>query len=193
LSLVSILIDIIILGSAGFSFIGTRATFSCFLIFVPVLLAESLVFVCMFLPWFSATCSYDTFVDILRADIEIIEYIRSEYRVAERDISINTSSLTARILVIILSSSLVLSKVSGLFLYHSIYLSRVLASIAIMLVLFWVILLILSAHLPKISSAELGLRGLLPTKNRGIIFYSKYTFFVAFLPLIREVFCYCRV
>jgi hypothetical protein len=101
-----------------------------------VLLAEPLAFVCVFPPWFSATCAYDTFVDTLYTNIEVIEYIRSEYKVAKHNISINISSLTARILIIILSSSLVLSKVSGLFLYLSIYLSRVLASITIILVFF---------------------------------------------------------
>jgi hypothetical protein len=90
----------------------------------------------MFLLWFSATCAYNTFVDILHVNIEVVEYIRSEYKVIERDISINTPSLTARILVTILSSSLVLSKASGLFLYPSVYLSRVLASITIILVFF---------------------------------------------------------
>jgi hypothetical protein len=136
LSFVSTPIDIIILGSAGFSFIGTRATPPCFLIFVPVFLAEPLVLVYMFPPWFSATCAHNTFVDILHADIEVIEYIRSEYRVTERDISINTPSLTARISVTISSSSLVLSKASGSPLYPSVHLSRVLASITIILVLF---------------------------------------------------------
>jgi hypothetical protein len=94
------------------------------------------VFICMFLPWFLIICTYDIFVDILRANIKIIEHVRSEYKVVERDISINTPSLTTRILVIILSNSLVLSKASGLLLYPYIYLSRVLASITIILVFF---------------------------------------------------------
>jgi hypothetical protein len=125
-----------ILGSTGFSFIRTRATPFWFFIFVPVLLAEPLVLICIFPPWFSATCTYDTFVDILRANIEVIERVRSKYKVVERDISTNTPSLTARILITISSSSLVLSKASGSFLYLSIYSSRVLASVTIMLVLF---------------------------------------------------------
>ena len=99
-------------------------------------LAEPLVPVCIFLPWFSAICAHDIFVDILRANIEVIKHIRSEYKIAERDISINTPSLTTRILVIILSNSLVLSKASGLLLYSSVYSSRVLASVVIILVLF---------------------------------------------------------
>jgi hypothetical protein len=136
LSLVSILINIMILGSAGFSFIGTRTTLSCFLIFVPVFLAEPLAPVCIFLPWFSATCAYDIFVDILYTNIKVIERVKSKYRIAKYDVGINTSSLTARISVIISSSSLVLSKASGLFLYPSIYLSRVLACITIILVFF---------------------------------------------------------
>jgi hypothetical protein len=137
LSLVFALIDIIILGSTGLFFTRTRATPSYFLIFVPVLLAELLVFVCMFFLWLSATCAYDVFVDILRANIEVIERVRSKYKkVAERDININTPSLTARILVIILPNSLVLSKTSGLFLYPFIYLSTVLASVIIILVFF---------------------------------------------------------
>jgi hypothetical protein len=107
---------------------------SCFFIFIPAFLAESPVFVYVFFPWFSATCIYDTFVDILYINIEIIEYIKSEYKVIEYNININIPSLTARILVIILSSSLVLSKASGLLLYPSIYSSMVLASIVIMLV-----------------------------------------------------------
>jgi hypothetical protein len=90
----------------------------------------------VFLPWFSATCAYNIFVDILYANIKVIEYIRSKYRVVEYNISINIPASTARILVIILSSSLVLSKASGSFLYPFIYLSRVLASITIILVFF---------------------------------------------------------
>jgi hypothetical protein len=182
-----------ILGSAGFSFIRTRATLPCFLIFVPVLLAESLALVYVFPPWFSATCTHDIFVDILHADIEVIERVRSEYRVIEHDISANTSSLTARISIIISPSSLASSKASGLFLYPSIYSSRVLASITIILVFFWAILLILSVCLRKVFSVKLGLRGLSPRKNKGVVFCSKYIFFVAFLPLVGEVFCYCRI
>jgi hypothetical protein len=144
----------------------------------------------VFLLWFSATCAYDTFVDILCANIKVVEYIRSEYKIAERNIGIDIPSLTARISVTILPNSLVLSKASGLFLYPFIYLSRVLASITIILVLFWAILLILSVCLRKISSAELVLRGLLPRRDKGIVFYSKYTFFAVFLLFVREVFCY---
>jgi hypothetical protein len=125
-----------ILGSAGFFFIRTCITSSCFLIFVPVFLAEPLVFVCVFFLWFSATCIYNTFVNILYANIEIIEYIRSEYKVAKHDININTPSLTARILIIILSNSLVSSKTSGSLLYPFIYSSRVLANITIILIFF---------------------------------------------------------
>jgi hypothetical protein len=147
----------------------------------------------VFPSWLLAICAYDTFVDILRADIEVVERVRSEYKVAKRDISTNTPSLTARILVIISPSSLVLSKASGSLLYPSVYSSRVLVSIIIILVLFWAILLILSVCLRKVSSAKLGLRGLLPRKNRKIAFCSKCTFFVAFLPLVREVFCYYYV
>jgi hypothetical protein len=101
-----------------------------------VFLAEPLVFAYEFPPWFSATYAYDVFIDILHADIKVIERVRSEYKIAEHDIGINTPSLTARILVIILPNSLVLSKASGLFLYPSIYLSKVLASITIILVFF---------------------------------------------------------
>jgi hypothetical protein len=125
-----------ILGSAGFFFIGICAIPLCFFIFVPALLAEPLIFICMFFLQFSAICAYDTFVYILRANIEVIEYIRSKYKVVKRDISINISSLIARISIIILSNSLVLSKASGLFLYSSIYSSRVLISITIILVFF---------------------------------------------------------
>jgi hypothetical protein len=124
-----------ILGSAGFSFIGARATPPCFLIFVPLLLAEPLALVYVFPPWLSATCAYDTFVDMLRANIEVIERVRSEYKVAKRDINTDTPSLTARISVIISPSSLVSSKASGSLLYPSVYSSRVLASIVIILVL----------------------------------------------------------
>jgi hypothetical protein len=74
-----------ILGSAGFSFIRTRITPPCFLIFVPIFLAELLVLVCMFPPWFSAICAYNIFVYILRVNIKVIERVRSEYRVAERE------------------------------------------------------------------------------------------------------------
>jgi hypothetical protein len=119
-----------------FFFIRIHAIPLYFLIFVPVFLAEPLVFVCVFLPWFSVTCAYDTFVDILHANIEVIEYIKSEYKVIERNININVFSLIARISVIISSSSLVLSKASGSLLYPSIYLSRVLTSITIILVFF---------------------------------------------------------
>jgi hypothetical protein len=125
-----------ILGSAGFFFIGARATPPYFLIFVPMLLAEPLAPVCMFPPWLSATCAYNTFVDTLRVDIKVVERVRSKYRVVKRDININTPSLTARISVTISPSSLVLSKASGSLLYPSVYSSRVLASAAIMLVLF---------------------------------------------------------
>jgi hypothetical protein len=90
----------------------------------------------MFPLWFSAICAYDIFVDILYINIEIIERIRSEYKIAERDINIDTPSLTARISITISSNSLVSSKASGLFLYPFIYLLRVLASIIIILVLF---------------------------------------------------------
>jgi hypothetical protein len=88
----------------------------------------------MFFSWFLAICAYNIFVDILYINIKVIERIRSKYKIIERDIDINTPSLTARILIIISSSSLVLSKASGLLLYPSIYLSRVLASIVIILV-----------------------------------------------------------
>jgi hypothetical protein len=147
-----------------------------------VFLAEPLVPVCIFLPWFSAICAHDIFVDILRANIEVIKHIRSEYKIAERDISINTPSLTARISVIILPSSLALSKASGLLLYPFIYLSRVLASITIMLVLFWAILLILSVYLRKVFPAKPGLQELLFKKDKRVIFCSKYIFFVVFFP-----------
>jgi hypothetical protein len=136
LSLASILIDIIILGSAGFFFIKTRTTPPCFFIFVPALLAEPLTPVYVFPPWLSATCAHDVFVDTLYVDIEVVERVRSEYRVVERDINTDTPSLTARILVIILPSSLVSSKASGSLLYPFIHSSRVLASITIMLVFF---------------------------------------------------------
>jgi hypothetical protein len=136
LSLISVLIDIIILGSAGFSFIGAYTTPPCFLIFVPAFLAEPLALVCMFPPWLSATCAYNIFVDILRANIEVIERVRSEYRITERDININTPSLTARISVTISPSSLVLFEASGSFLYPSIYLSRVIVNIIIILAFF---------------------------------------------------------
>jgi hypothetical protein len=99
-----------------------------------VFLAEPLAFVCMLFPWFSATYAYNTFVYILRVNIKVVERIRSEYRVAEYNISIYIPSLTARISMIISSSSLVLSKASGPLLYPFIYLSRVLASITIILV-----------------------------------------------------------
>jgi hypothetical protein len=125
-----------ILGSAGFFFIGTRATPPCFFIFVPVFLAEPLASIYMFPPWLSAICAYDIFVDILRANIEIIEYIKSEYKIIKRDVNINIPSLTTRISVIISSSSLVLSKASRSLLYLSIHSLRVLASITIMLVFF---------------------------------------------------------
>jgi hypothetical protein len=101
-----------------------------------VFLAEFLAFVYMFLPWLSAICTYNTFVDILYTNIKVIERVRSKYKIVERDININIPSLTARILVIISSNSLVLSKASGLLLYPFIYLSRVFASITIMLVFF---------------------------------------------------------
>jgi hypothetical protein len=130
----------------------------------------------------SAIYTYNAFVDILRANIEVIERIKSKYKVAERDININIPSLTARILVIILSSFLVLSKAFRLLLYPFIYLSKVLASVTI--------ILILLVYLQKIFSAELDLRGLLPRRNRKIIFYSKYIFFVVFFPLVREIFYY---
>jgi hypothetical protein len=80
LSLVSALIDIIILGSVGFFFIGAYATFPYFPIFVPALLAEPLALICVFLPWLSATYAHDAFVDTLRANIEIVEHVMSEYR-----------------------------------------------------------------------------------------------------------------
>jgi hypothetical protein len=164
-----------------------------FLIFVPALLAELLAPVCMFFSWFSATYAYNIFVDILCANIEIIKRVRSEYKIIERNININIPSLTTRISVIILPNSLVLSKASGLFLYPFIYLSRVFASITIILVFFWVILLILLVYLRKISFAKPGLRELLSKKNKEIIFYSKYIFFVIFLPLVNFFFCYYYV
>jgi hypothetical protein len=101
-----------------------------------VFLAEPLVLVYMFPPWLSATCIYNTFVNILRADIKIIERVRSKYKVAKYNINTDIPSLTARILVIISPSSLVLSKASRLLLYPSIYLLRVLASIVIILIFF---------------------------------------------------------
>jgi hypothetical protein len=136
-----------ILGSIGFSFIGARATPPYFLIFVPVFLAEPLAPVCIFPLWFSATCVYDIFVNTLHANIKVIKRVKSKYKVAKHDIGIDTPSLTTRISVIISPSSLVSSKASGSLLYPSIYLSRVLASITIILVLFWAILLILSVCL----------------------------------------------
>ena len=139
------------------------------------------------------TCTYDIFVNILYVNIEVIEHIRSKYKIAERDIGIDIPSLTARILVIISPSSLVLSKASGLFLYPSVYLSRVLASITIILVLFCAILLILLVYLRKVFSAKPGLRKLLLKKNRKVVFCSKYIFFVVFFLLVREVFCYYYV
>jgi hypothetical protein len=101
-----------------------------------VFLAEPLALICIFLPWLSATCTYDTFVDILYVNIEVIECVRSEYKVIEYDISTNTPSLTARISITISPSSLVLSKASGSLLYPFIYLSSVLVSITIILVHF---------------------------------------------------------
>jgi hypothetical protein len=92
--------------------------------------------VCVFPLWLSAIYAYNTFVDILRANIEVIEYVRSKYKVVKCDIGTDTPSLTARILVIILPNSLVSSKASGSFLYSSIYLSRVLTSVTIILVFF---------------------------------------------------------
>jgi hypothetical protein len=99
-------------------------------------LAEFLIFIYMFSLWFSATYTYDIFVNILYVNIEVIEHVRSEYKIIERDININTPSLTARILVIVSFNSLVLFKASRLLLYPFIYLSRVLASIIIILVFF---------------------------------------------------------
>jgi hypothetical protein len=125
-----------ILGFASFFFIGARIIFSCFPIFVPALLTKLLVFVYMFFLWFSATCAYNTFVDILYINIKINKRVRSKYKIIKRDIDINISSLTARILVTISPNSLVLSKASGSFLYPFIHSSRVLASIIIMLVFF---------------------------------------------------------
>jgi hypothetical protein len=169
-----------ILGSAGFSFIRARVIPPCFLIFVPVLLAEPPAPVCVFPPWLSATCAYNTFVDILHAklhaNIEVVERVRSEYRLAECDIGADAPSLTARISVTISPSSLVLSKASGSFLYPSIYSSRVLASITIMLAFFWAILLILSVYLRKVSSAEPGLRRLLLRRKKSSILLQIYLF-----------------
>jgi hypothetical protein len=182
-----------ILGSAGFFFIRARATPPCFLIFVPALLAEPLTLVYVFPPWLSATCAYNAFVDTLYADIEVVERVRSKYKVAKRNINTDAPSLTTRISVTISPNSLVLSKASRLLLYPSVYSSRVLASVTIMLVLFWAILLILSVYLRKVFSAKPGLQELLLRKNKRAALYSKYIFFVAFLPLVREVFYYCRV
>jgi hypothetical protein len=134
--LLFVLIDIIILGSAGFSFIRTRVILSCFFIFVPAFLAKPLAFICIFPLWFSAIYAYDIFVDILYVNIKVIERVRSKYKVVERNININTPSLTVRILVTILSSFLVLSKTSGSFLYPFIHLLKVLISVTIILVLF---------------------------------------------------------
>jgi hypothetical protein len=125
-----------IFGSAGFFFIGARAIFSCFFIFVPALLAEPPAPVYVFPPWFSVTCAYYIFVDTLYIDIEVIKYIRCKYKIIEHDININIPSLTTRISIIISSNSLVLSKASGLLLYPSVHSSRVLVSIVIILVFF---------------------------------------------------------
>jgi hypothetical protein len=150
-------------------------------IFVLIFLAEPLAFICMFLLWFSVICTYNIFVDILRINIEIIKCIRSKYKIINRDIGIDIPSLIARISVIILSNSLVLSKVSRLFLYLFIYLSRVLASITIILVLFWAILLILLVRLRKVFSIKPGLQELLFRKNKRIVLCFKYIFFCGFL------------
>jgi hypothetical protein len=85
---------------------------------------------------FSATCAYDIFVDILYTNIEIIEHVRSEYKIAKRDIGIDIPSLIARILITILSAFLVLSKTSGSFLYPFIYSLRIFANVTIILVFF---------------------------------------------------------
>jgi hypothetical protein len=147
----------------------------------------------MFFLWFSATCIYDTFVDILHVNIEVIKHVKSKYKITKRDIGIDISSLTARILVIISPSSLISSKTSGLLLYPSIYLSRVFPSITIILVFFWVILLILSVCLRKVSFIKPGLQELLFRKDKGIIFYSKYIFLWFFFPCRGSILLLLRI